>query len=114
VGTYIDLPNRPNFYPNNFLNCKSNNIVYCLICNKCSKIYIGQTTLPFCKRITLHRQHSNNLEYTILFCNKHFNSCALGFKAIPLFQLKDFTLSKLNFIEHFFITFLKPELNCSL
>ena len=74
-------------------------------------IYIGQTTLELRKRITLHRQHTFKPDYTILSCNKHFQTCNAFFKVIPLFYLHNFTQSKLNFAEHFFIELLKPELN---
>lgn len=113
TGHTINLPNRPIIYPNININCKSSNVIYCLKCNKCDFIYIGQTTLQLRKRITLHRQHTKTLTYTILSCNIHLHKCNNGFKVFPLFCLQNSTPSKLNFIELFFIKYLKPELNCT-
>lgn len=111
-GNYcIKLPNRTPIYPNKNMNCKSNNVIYCLICTNCEKLYVGQTSLPLRQRMTLHRQHNTFPEYAILNCNRHFYSCSKEFKVAPLFQIVDCTVSKLLFIERYFINRIKPELN---
>jgi len=112
-GNQILLPNRLPLLPNITMNCTSKYVVYCLICAKCNNLYIGQTSLSLCNRITLHRQHTNHVSnYASLKCNKHFHKCGGKFYVAPLFSInKNPTLSQLLFIESFFIKLLKPELN---
>ena len=95
------------------MNCITSNVIYCLICEKCNFLYVGQTSLNLCNRITLHRQHTNHENYASLTCNKHFQNCSDGkFKVVPLFSIKiNPTTSQLLFAETFFIKLLKPELN---
>lgn len=111
--TTIQLPNRNIIlHPNTSINCNSDNVIYTIICNKCNKIYIGQTSTTLCKRMTLHRQHNSHEEYAILSVNKHLNRCNESFKIVPLFKIRsNSTISQLLFIEKYFIRLLKPELN---
>ena len=112
-GQFINIPNRKPFKPNVSMNCTSSFIIYCLICDNCNLIYIGQTSVSLSNRITLHRQHTNHSHYSILNCNKHFHNCSNNkFSVIPIYSLQTFkNISKLLFMEHFFIKLLKPELN---
>ena len=36
-------------------NCDSTNGIYCIVCSKCNKLYVGGTGLSFRKRINIHR-----------------------------------------------------------
>ena len=36
-------------------NCDSTNGIYCIVCTKCNKLYVGETGLSFRKRINIHR-----------------------------------------------------------
>ena len=111
-GGAIHLPNRQALYPNANMNCCTKNVIYCLICDTCFSIYIGQTQCMLRNRMTLHRQHTNHPQYAILYCNKHFHTCGGHFKVIPLFTLIGIpTLSQLLFIEDYFKRLLDPELN---
>ena len=72
------------------MNCLSLNVIYVLICKGCNKFYIGQTGGMFRKRLTLHRQHINNLNYAILGVSRHIANCAKNikppFSASPIVQ----------------------------
>lgn len=112
-GRIIKLPNRTHFAPNLSMSCISQNVIYCLICSTCSKIYIGSTSMNLTKRITLHRSQTKHRQYTILYANLHFSTCANNmFHVIPIFQLlKNTHESVLVFVENYFIQLLRPELN---
>ena len=41
------------------VTCRSNNIVYCLICKRCGKQYVGQTKRPLVERLREHMRNIN-------------------------------------------------------
>ena len=42
------------------LDCQTSNVVYLLLCNKCSDQYVGQTEKTLSKRFLQHRGYVNN------------------------------------------------------
>ena len=112
----VNICNRPSFKPNALMSCVSNNVIYCLTCTGCSKIYVGSTSLQLSRRINLHRSQTKNPQYTILSANAHFASCSNNnFTVTPIHQISDCKhISYLLGVEHFFINVLKPELNSTI
>ena len=47
AGNQIQIPTTQ--------NCDSTNSIYCIVCSKCKKLYVGETGLSFRKRINIHR-----------------------------------------------------------
>ena len=47
AGNQIQIPTTQ--------NCDSTNGIYCIVCSKCNKLYVGETRLSFRKRINIHR-----------------------------------------------------------
>ena len=45
-------------------NCDSSNGIYCIVCSKCKKLYVGETGLSFRKRINIHRSDVRQLPHT--------------------------------------------------
>ena len=45
VGNQIQIPTTQ--------NCDSTNGIYCIVCSKCNKLYVGETGLSFRKRINI-------------------------------------------------------------
>ena len=46
VGNQIQIPTTQ--------NCDSTNGIYCIVCSKCKKLYVGETGLFFRKRMNIH------------------------------------------------------------
>ena len=65
-------------HSNEQLSCHSQNLIYLLSCCKCNTQYVGETTIPFNKRINIHRTAKTGCEFMI----NHFrDSCpGAGFK----------------------------------
>ncbi|CAC5388550.1 unnamed protein product [Mytilus coruscus] len=43
VGKRMYIPNGVSLFTNEDITCKSENLIYCIKCNGCQEIYIGQT-----------------------------------------------------------------------
>ena len=87
-GKSITLKNGKTIKPNTSLNCKSKNLVYCIICPSCDGFYIGECK-DFNLRMNLHRAHSNpeNSEPP-LKVNKHLRICSSGkFNVFPFYKV---------------------------
>ena len=53
--------------------CKSSNLIYCLVCKRCGKMYVGQTQARLMDRCQTHlRNIRTNVETSIV--GAHFNS----------------------------------------
>ena len=81
-------------------NCNSRNGIYCIVCNRCTKLYVGETGGPFRARITRHRSDVRLRNDTAVAT--HFNSgtcIATDFRVLYLEVLRDTgdnTLNKVN------------------
>ena len=71
-GRITSLVTNKEYNTRSQVTCRSNNIVYCLICTKCGKQYVGQTKRPLVERL---REHMRNINQNtdIHIVGKHFN-----------------------------------------
>ena len=53
-------------------NCDLTNVIYCIVCSKYNKLYMGETGLSFRKRINIHRSDVRLKKDTAVAT--HFNS----------------------------------------
>ncbi|XP_072010737.1 uncharacterized protein [Engystomops pustulosus] len=67
------------FFLPNYINCKSKNIIYALIC-PCQKVYVGQTTQELRKRVQQHISSINNA-HVHFSQGKHLSSVAAHFRS---------------------------------
>ena len=104
------------FFIKESMNCKSQNVLYIITCNKCKEQYVGKTNSTLSKRCTVHRSQIKHKEYRQLGLSKHLEelnkNCPIDdmFTIIPFYKLKDNrsdTITK----ENFFIRRFKPKLN---
>ena len=55
VSTDVTSPiNGYSHHLKHYFDCKSTFVIYCIICAKCSKLYIGQTSNSLASRMTAH------------------------------------------------------------
>ena len=84
-------------------NCDSTNGIYCIVCSKCNKLYVGETGLSFRKRINLHRSDLRRKKDTAIATHINFGSCrATHLRVLYLEVLKntvDTTLNKIGRLE---------------
>lgn len=92
------------------MTCTTTDVVYVLFCS-CNEFYVGETGNSLRQRITLHRQHVNHPEYSILKVSKHIQGCGGIFNVIPIFKIKNGTKLLRKKQEQFFIQLLRPGLN---
>ena len=54
-------------------SCKSNNLIYCIVCTKCAKKYVGHTKRTLAERMCEHFRNvtQNNTNHSV---GRHFNS----------------------------------------
>lgn len=71
----IKIPGQPPIPTPSELNCNSTNIIYCISCNYCQKLYIGQTSRSLRHRTIEHR--SNIITNKDKPLAKHINNCPL-------------------------------------
>lgn len=94
------------------MNCTSKNVIYALICSKCSDFYIGQTGMELRKRMTLHRQQTRTEHLRYLTVNEHCHKCADdNFFVLPIYQMSNSDVLQRENKEMFFIQLMKPMLN---
>jgi hypothetical protein len=96
---------------NTNMSCTTKNLVYCIKCNSCDHLYVGQTSMSLCNRMTLHRQHVNQPLYAMLHVSKHLRDCGNTYSVFPLFNCFDASQFVLNLMEKYFISKIKPTLN---
>lgn len=114
-GESFKFNNGKTFSVKNNINCRSKNVIYSLICNKCGDFYVGRTTCELRTRMTVHRQQTRNDEVRFLNVNKHFHECSNDtFTVFPLYKLNVNNEQLLNEKESSIIDILKPQLNRSM
>ena len=64
--------NKTKFKIKSALDCKSQNVVYCIFCNKagCSKIYVGQTQRQLGERFSEHKTSVRTKAHNVV--GQHF------------------------------------------
>ena len=84
-------------------NCDSTNSIYCIVCSKCKKLYVGETGLSFRKRIDIHRSDVRLKKDTAFATHFNSGSCKVThLRVLYLEVLKntgDITLNKIGRLE---------------
>ena len=60
--------------------CKSTSLIYCIICSKCSKMYVGQTSKSLLNRFGHHRSAAKEKRKSTWPIYRHFSSRGLRFE----------------------------------
>ena len=112
-GKELKLSNGLTIKAHHKILCDSKNLVYCVLCPKCKKFYIGE-----CKklrpRMNLHRSHSDpeNRCQPPLQVNRHLKRCAHGhFKVFPFFLVPTEHQISREAYEKYFQKKFKPTLH---
>ena len=101
MGGVLDAGNRIQIPTTQ--NCDSTNGIYCIVCSKCNKLYVGETGLSFRKRINGHRSDVRLKTDTVVAT--HFNSGSCRATHMRVFYLEvlentgDITLNKIGRLE---------------
>ena len=78
--------------PNTNIACSDRNVVYCIICIKCLKLYIGQTSQPLRQRIHCHRSAAKTPKFKHWPIYRHFHQDSHDFnrdhRIIPIEQCR--------------------------
>ena len=111
----INFNNGQKFEIRSNMSCISKNLIYCIICNGCSKEYIGQTGDCLRNRVTVHRQQINHEELRQIDLSGHIAACAKNlspqFTIIPFYKVREENESLRKTMEDYFIKKFKPDLN---
>ena len=95
AGNQIQIPTTQ--------NCDSTNGIYCIVCSKCKKLYVGETGLSVRKRINMHRWDVRLRKDTAVATHFNSESCrATHLRVLYLEVLKntgDITLNKIGRLE---------------
>ena len=112
TGSQLILSNGKFITPNENINCKTVNLIYCLVCANCKEFYIGQTGNSICERVRIHRQQIRDESVRMQDVSEHFDICGGGkFKVFPFYKMKDSDESKRLAKESLFIRIFQPKLN---
>lgn len=108
----METPTGQSIFTNANMTCKSENLIYCIKCNGCSEIYIGQTGNALVERVRIHRQHIRQPQYRKIPLSKHLDECGGGFfKIFPFYKLNIKCEIKREIKEKHFIAKFKSRLN---
>ena len=95
AGNQIQIPTTQ--------NCDSTNGIYCIVCSKYNKLYVGETGLSIRKRINIHRSDVRLKKDTAVATHFNSRSCrAIHLRVLHLEVLKDtenITLNKIGQLE---------------
>ena len=71
------------------MTCKSANLIYCIKCQNCEQIYIGQTGNSLSERMRVHRQQIRDPSYRQIPLSSHLDTCSGGvFKIFPFYKMR--------------------------
>ncbi|XP_071132786.1 uncharacterized protein [Mytilus edulis] len=114
VGKGMDIPNGLSLFTNEDITCKSENLIYCIKCNGCQEIYIGQTGNSVTERVRIHRQHIRQPQYRKIPLSKHLDECGGGFfKIFPFYKMNMGCDITREVKEKHFISKFKSRLNAN-
>ena len=68
------------FYLTDTFTCKSTSHIYCIICSKCSKMYVGQTSKSLLNRFGHHRSAAKEKSKSTWPIYSHFSSRGHSFE----------------------------------
>ena len=89
AGNQIQIPTTQ--------NCDSTNGIYCIVCLKCNKLYVGETVLSFRKRINIHRSDVRLKKDTAVATHFNSGSCrATHMRVLYQENTGDITLNKIG------------------
>ena len=95
AGNQIQIPTTQ--------NCDSTNGIYCIVCSKCNKLYVGESGLSFRKRINIHRSDVRLKKDTAVATHLISGNCrATHLRVLYVDVLKntgDITLNKIGRLE---------------
>ena len=105
-------PTNYNFKIKCSMTCNTLNCIYVIVCQGCTKMYIGETN-NLRLRTNLHRDHaSKNIGLDV---SRHIYSCSLDnslkFKIMPFYKMQTDDTALRKKMEGYFIEKFKPELN---
>ena len=85
---YFAYTDQPFHLTDSYITCTHSNVVYCLICIKCNKMYIGQTSLNLRLRFRKHRASAKDEKKKMWPLYRHFRQGHHSFendhRVIPL------------------------------
>ena len=92
--------------PNQDMNCKSQNLIYCTTCRECNEIYIGQTG-RLIDRVRAHKQQIRDPSIRNTPYSEHFDRCDKGkFRIFPFYKIMNNDENLRRAKEDFFIELL--------
>ena len=68
------------FYLTDTFTCKSTSLIYCIICSKCSKMYVGQTSISLLNRFSHNRSAAKEKRKSTWPIYRHFSSRGHSFE----------------------------------
>ena len=99
------------------MDCTVRNVIYALFCNGCGKSYVGESVC-FRDRINTHRSNSSPnrdavkmADESVMEVSRHFYECGQGFRACPIFKVREECKMLRLVVEDYLIKLLKPDLN---
>ncbi|XP_071122593.1 uncharacterized protein [Mytilus edulis] len=114
TGPQITLKNGQTIIPNADMNCKTVNLIYCIVCSTCKEWYIGQTGNSICQRVRVHRQQIRDPSTRMQDVSEHFETCSSGkFTVYPFYKMNESNKYKRLAKEAHFIKDFQPKLNGS-
>ena len=87
-GPSITFANGKTFTVKHNITCSSKNLIYVITCSGCHKQYIGQTGNSLQQRVTIHKQHIRQPQYSKLYVSDHIRQCAKSYD--PMFTIFPF------------------------
>ena len=97
---------------NKIIGCKTRDLLYLLICDRCKKEYVGETGCGINERTNLHRSQIKNEKYAILKVSKHVRNCGnKEFKIFPFFKCNKNCHFYREALENKFRATVQPELH---
>jgi ribosomal protein L31 len=88
-GKTITFKNERKWEVKTWMDCKSRNVIYAMICPKCRSFYTGQTE-HLRKRVTVHKEQIHHERYRHLFVSEHIAKCNGGkFNIMPIYQCQN-------------------------
>ena len=111
TGSMIAFKNGQSFRVNADMNCKSENLVYCITCPTCKENYIGQTG-DLSDRVRVHKQQIRHPNLRKIPLSAHLDRCASGkFKIFPFYKSPRNDPDYRKAMERHFISKFHPKLN---
>ena len=87
TGNQLILKNGMVFCIRTTMDCKTENLIYCITCPGCGENYIGQTGNSLRERVRIHKQQIRQPETRQIPLSEHLDLCGNGnFKIMPFYK----------------------------